>query len=57
MSGYRQLAAYYEACLAEHGDTPSASDDLAAWLVASVSPNFDIRADYGLPEYTTYVYR
>jgi hypothetical protein len=57
MSGYRQLAAYYEACLAEHGDTPSASDDLVAWLVASVSPNFDIRADYGLPEYTTYVYR
>ena len=32
-------------------------DDLAAWLVASVSRHFDIRADYGLEEYTTYVYR
>jgi SAM-dependent methyltransferase len=32
-------------------------DDLAAWLTASVSRHFDIRADYGLFDYTTYVYR
>jgi SAM-dependent methyltransferase len=32
-------------------------DELAAWLVSSVSRNFAIRADYGLYEYTTYVYR
>lgn len=32
-------------------------DDLAAWLVSSLSRNFVIRADYGLYEYTTYVYR
>lgn len=32
-------------------------DDLAGWLVSSVSRHFNIRADYGLYEYTTYVYR
>ncbi|MFA9270347.1 class I SAM-dependent methyltransferase [Svornostia abyssi] len=32
-------------------------DDLAAWLVGSVSRNIVMRADYGLYEYTTYVYR
>ena len=32
-------------------------DDLARWLVASVSRNIVIRADYGLYEYTVYVYR
>jgi hypothetical protein len=32
-------------------------DALAGWLVSSISRNFVIRADYGLYEYTTYVYR
>lgn len=32
-------------------------DDVAAWLVGSVSRNIVMRADYGLYEYTTYVYR
>ncbi len=32
-------------------------DALAAFLVESVSRNYIIRADYGLYEYTTYVYR
>lgn len=32
-------------------------DQLAGWLVSSLSRNFAIRADYGLYEYTTYVYR
>lgn len=32
-------------------------DDLADWLVSSISRTFTIRADYGLFEYTTYVYR
>jgi SAM-dependent methyltransferase len=32
-------------------------DELGAWLVSSISRNFVIRADYGLYEYTTYVYR
>jgi SAM-dependent methyltransferase len=32
-------------------------DELAAWLVSSISRHFVIRADYGLYEYTTYVYR
>jgi SAM-dependent methyltransferase len=32
-------------------------DELARWLVSSVSRTFIIRADYGLYEYTTYVYR
>jgi SAM-dependent methyltransferase len=32
-------------------------DELAGWLVSLISRNFVIRADYGLYEYTTYVYR
>jgi SAM-dependent methyltransferase len=32
-------------------------DDLAHWLVSEIGRNFAIRADYGLYEYTTYVYR
>jgi hypothetical protein len=32
-------------------------DELGRWLVSSISRNFVIRADYGLYEYTTYVYR
>jgi SAM-dependent methyltransferase len=32
-------------------------DELAGWLVSSISRHFVIRADYGLYEYTTYVYR
>jgi SAM-dependent methyltransferase len=32
-------------------------DELAGWLVSSIGRNFAIRADYGLHEYTTYVYR
>jgi SAM-dependent methyltransferase len=32
-------------------------DELAGWLVSSISRNFVLRADYGLYEYTTYVYR
>lgn len=32
-------------------------DELASWLIGSVSRNIVMRADYGLFEYTTYVYR
>jgi SAM-dependent methyltransferase len=32
-------------------------DELASWLVSSIGRNFLIRSDYGLYEYTTYVYR
>ena len=32
-------------------------DMLAAFLKANVSRHFQFRADYGLYEYTTYVYR
>jgi SAM-dependent methyltransferase len=32
-------------------------DTLASYLIASLTRNFVIRSDYGLYEYTTYVYR
>lgn len=32
-------------------------DELAGWLVSSIGRHFVIRADYGLYEFTTYVYR
>jgi len=32
-------------------------DTLARYLIASLTRNFVIRSDYGLYEYTTYIYR